>query len=61
MRKRTSDTITIDFTAAIEHLNKFIVIHPSEKQFLIQHLQMAIKNATHRMIKYRAKYGVDMS
>jgi len=60
MGKKTSDKITVDFTAAIEHLNKFIIVHPSEKQFLVQHLHMAIKNSTYRMIKYRAKYGVDM-
>jgi len=60
MNSKTSNKITVDFAAAIKHLNKFIVINSSEKQFLIQHLQMAIKNATYRMIKYRSKYGVDM-
>ena len=60
MDSKKSDKITVDFNAAIEHLNKFITVHPSEKQFLVQHLHMAIKNATYRMIKYRAKYGVDM-
>ena len=60
MNNKTSNSVTVDFTAAIEHLNQFLFINSSEKQFLVQHLQMAIKNATYRMIKYRSKYGVDM-
>ena len=59
-KDKKSNRVTVDYVAAIEHLNKFLTINSSEKKLLVMHLKMAIKNATYRMLKYRNKYGVDM-
>jgi hypothetical protein len=57
---KKSNKVVLDYSAAIEHLNKFFTIDSSEKNLLVMHLDMAIKNATYRMFTYRSKYGVDM-
>lgn len=55
-----SHIIQLDYNAAVAHLSLFIDIETHRKKMFKRHLELAFRNGTYKLLKYRAKYGVDM-